>query len=465
MNGAPVDAHVGRTVREVVPAVATLAESVAQEILANGLPKLDVEFSGETPQQPGVQRYWREQWAPVKDASGRVVAITIAVDEITERKRVQSELAANRVELQERIEELEALMGSVPAAILIAQDRRCAVITGNADAHALFRIPPGQPITDEGIEIYEGAPFSDVPPRRLSRGDYPMERVAATAEPIRHIELTLVFSDGEERLVTGSALPLLSADGSVRGVIAAFNDITDRKRAEQRLAQEMRNKDAFLSTLSHEVRTPLSALANGVEILRQLAGGDAKAGEVIAMMARQQKHLARLIDDLLDVSKLGRGEISLRLTRVDVSQCVRDVVHATEAELAAKGQTIHFSPSPEPVMVEGDAARITQVITNLVVNAHKYSPADGTIAVSTRREGDEVVLTVADSGSGLSAEVLPRIFEQFFTTASAPWAKGGLGIGLWLSRELVKLHRGTIAAANCTPGPGACFTVRLPGIA
>jgi PAS domain S-box-containing protein len=463
LNGLPAEAHIGKTVGEVVPALEALARSIAREIVETGQPKLNVEFSGETPREPGVQRYWREQWAPVKDASGKVIAITVSAEDITEQKRVAEELAASQLELQRRVQELETMMASAPAAILLAHDAQCTRITGNPEAHEMFRVPLDQPIYAGAFEAYEGENFPDGNAgRRLAPEELPMEAAARTGKPVRYGERTLRVSDGPQKHIVGSAHPLFNADGSVRGVIAAYNDITARKRAEQKLAQEMRNKDAFLATLSHEVRNPLNALAAGIGVLEMQGRDHPQMQRVVAMLARQHRQLTRLVDDLLDISRVSRGQMSLQLGTVDVEQCIREAMHATEPLVAAKRQLLVHDGPNAAVTVSGDAARITQIITNLLQNASKFSPEGAHVAIEAAHRGDKVVITVADDGPGIASDVLPHVFDRFFTTGTSDRGKQGLGIGLWLARELAQLQGGTITAANRQPGPGALFTVELP---
>lgn len=467
MNGAQPAAHIGRTIAELVPSIGPLAKDLAREVLETGQPKLDVEFSGETPLHPGVVRYWREQWAPVKDARGKVIAISVAAEEITEQRRVALELEASRAELQRKLQDLETLMASVPAAVLVAHDGECRLVTGNREAYDLFRMKESEPMSADGFSAVRTRAFgkSDAA-APLSREELPMEVAAQTGKPVRNVELTLRCKDGTERDVTANAHPLLNEDGTVRGVIGAFTDITMRKRAEQRLEQEMRNKDTFLATLSHEMRTPLAALANGLEALALQTRNYPELQRVLPALGRQRKHLTRLVDDLLDLSRLGRGEISLQLTTFNLGDCVREVVDAMqEAPLSTKRQELYYIAPDDDAIVSADGTRIRQVLSNLIHNAHKFSPEGARIDVTLRRIGNEAVLTVADSGEGIPSEILPNIFDQFFTTGGIAGRQGGLGIGLWLSRQLVRLHGGTIEADNRHPSRGAEFTVRLPVVA
>lgn len=463
MNGIPVEAHIGRTVGELLPALEGAAKSLAREIIETGQPKLDIEIAGETPLNPGDIRYWCEQWAPVKDSSGKVVALAVSVEDITERKRVEAALKASQRDLEHKVAELETLMASAPAAILVAHDAKCTRLTGNREAEKIFGFGTGESIADSTFEAFETLPFPEHHAgKRILREDLPIETAARTGRPVRNAELRLRFKDGAEKYISGNAHPLFNSDGTVRGVIGAFDDITARKRAEHMLAQELRNKDAFLATLSHEMRNPLSALAAGIEALAAKAVTQPDLRRLPELLARQEKQLTRLVNDLLDISRIGRGQISLDCANFEVRQALRGAIQATEALRTHKKQSLNYEEPPEDVTVNADAARITQVITNLLHNASKFSPAGSVIDIEVRKEKDMVVIVVADHGPGIAKERLPQIFDQFFTATVAENRTSGLGIGLWLSRELVTLHGGAITAANRTPGHGAQFTVEIP---
>ena len=463
MNGISVEGHIGKTVGELLPGLEAAARSLGREIIETGRPKLDIELSGETPSHPGEIRYWCEQWAPVKDSSGKVVAIAISVEDITERKRVEGALEASQRELEHRVAELETLMASAPAAILVAHDAQCTHLTGNREAEKMFGFGAGDSITDSTFEAFETLPFPEHRAgKRIPRENFPIETAARTGSPVRNAELTLRFKDGSEKYISGNAHPLFNSDGTVRGVIGAFDDITARKRAEHALAQELRNKDAFLATLSHEMRNPLSALAAGIEALAAKAVAQPDLRKFPELLSRQEKQLTRLVNDLLDISRIGRGQIVLDCSNFKLSDALRSAIQATDALRTRRKQSLNYVEAPEGVTVNADAARITQVITNLLHNASKFSPTGSVIDIELRVEKDMVVIVVADHGPGIANGRLPQIFDRFFTATVADERTPGLGIGLWLSRELVMLHGGVITAANRTPGPGAQFTVELP---
>ena len=224
---------------------------------------------------------------------------------------------------------------------------------------------------------------------------------------------------------------------------------------------DSRAKDEFLATLSHELRNPLGAIANAVAALDRRAADEHAAVRLRQIIHRQARHLARLVDDLLDVARAAAGKIALHVQPVDLSE----VAAACVASLRASGRAerLRVSFRAQSVMVSADATRLAQIITNMLDNAVKFTLAGGAIDVDVVREGQKAVLRVRDTGVGFEPEMLPRIFE-LFAQAQQPMDRpvGGLGIGLTLSRRLVELHNGTITAASDGPGRGAEFTVRLP---
>ncbi len=227
-----------------------------------------------------------------------------------------------------------------------------------------------------------------------------------------------------------------------------------------------RQKDVFLATLAHELRNPLAPIGNALQIMR--ASTD-PAAHVRArqMIERQLGQLVHLVDDLLDVSRISQGKVELRREHIDLSTVIRNAVETSRPLFDAAGHTLEVSLAPAPGMaVDGDMTRLTQVVANLLNNAAKYTPAGGRIAVSTRREGDEAVVEVVDTGVGIAAGQLAEVFEMFTQVdRAAGRSQGGLGIGLALVRRLVEMHGGTVGAASAGPGLGSCFQVRLPLLA
>jgi signal transduction histidine kinase len=222
-----------------------------------------------------------------------------------------------------------------------------------------------------------------------------------------------------------------------------------------------RRKDEFLAMLAHELRNPLGAISNAIDVLEKIGAGDANSTKVRGVISRQTRHLARLVDDLLDVARVTTGRIVIDREPVALAELVDRALQAATATGRTAQHQITWSG--EPVCVMGDALRLEQIVANLLDNALRYTPPGGDLAVGVRREGSEAVLRVRDSGQGIPAALLPRIFDAFVRgTGSPERAAGGLGLGLALVRRLVELQDGTVHASSDGPGRGSEFVVRLP---
>ena len=249
-----------------------------------------------------------------------------------------------------------------------------------------------------------------------------------------------------------------------RQVALLFTDVTARRRSEEALREAERRKDQFLSLLAHELRNPLAPIRNAVKIMRLSPAADAAPlGRLLPMMERQLAHMARLLDDLLDVSRIANGKIELRCQPIDVAQAVQAAVEANQPLIDSMGHRIAVALPPGPLGLQADLARLTQVVSNLVHNAATHSPPGARIEVEVQRQGDEAIVCVRDDGAGIDPADLERIFE-LFAQAGTPFSRsqGGLGIGLSLVRTLVGLHGGRIQARSAGLGRGSEFTVWLP---
>ncbi|ESQ93309.1 hypothetical protein ABAC460_00990 [Asticcacaulis sp. AC460] len=227
------------------------------------------------------------------------------------------------------------------------------------------------------------------------------------------------------------------------------------KEADQR-------KDEFLATLAHELRNPLAPIRNGLQILRMSPDGE-RADSVRDMMDRQLTHLVRLIDDLLDVSRVSRGKIDLRLERVAVQEAIAAALEASKPLIDAGGHALTVEMSQTPLWVDGDLTRLAQIVSNLLNNAAKYTPQGGKIALSVTESAGRIEIRVRDTGVGIEPDMLPKVFELFTQVDQhLDRSQGGLGIGLALVQKLVEMHRGTTVASSDGVGQGSTFTVRLP---
>lgn len=268
-----------------------------------------------------------------------------------------------------------------------------------------------------------------------------------------------------------TVVPVKSTD-EFGALSASFNDMTvallarrrERDQAEEALRETDRRKDEFLAMLGHELRNPLAAISHAVHLEQEAAKDPASVELARGIIARQTGHLGRLLDDLLDVARMTRGRIELRKSQVEIGQIVKRALDAVRPLIAERRHQLDLVLSGTGKWrVDGDPARLEQIIANLLTNAARYTPDGGRITVVERQEGRDAVITVSDNGIGIAPEMLPRIFD-FFTQSehSLDRTSGGLGIGLSLCRQLVELHGGTISAHSNGVGKGAAFTVRLP---
>ena len=240
-------------------------------------------------------------------------------------------------------------------------------------------------------------------------------------------------------------------------------DVSDQKLAEANLREADRRKDEFLATLAHELRNPLAPLRNGLQILRIGAGDQAVVTRAREMMERQVDVMVRLVDDLLDVARISGGKIELRRQSEPLQNVVARAVETSMPVIEAHRHTLTVNAPADPIMVDVDSARLTQVLANLIGNAAKYTPPGGRLTVEASIEGDEVVTSVTDNGVGISSSALGRVFDMFSQVGETRYmAQGGLGIGLFLAKKLVDLHGGRLSAHSDGEGKGSTFTVRVP---
>ncbi len=272
----------------------------------------------------------------------------------------------------------------------------------------------------------------------------------------------LIHKTGSETAIEDSGAPICDAAGATTGVVLVFRDATQERAAQNALRAADRRKDEFLATLSHELRNPLAPI-------RQAAGlaahSDATPEQIrwsLAVIERQAAHMARLLDDLLDVSRITRGRLEVRRARVALRGIVESAVETAQPAIGAGKHRLSVELPQEPLFLDADALRIAQVLGNVLTNAAKYTPEGGDIRLSAAREADQVVVRVTDDGIGLAPEDLPQIFEMFAQVRPTLDRKeAGLGIGLALSKALIELHGGTLEARSAGPGKGSEFIVRL----
>jgi len=392
----------------------------------------------------GTERPIDDSASPIRDDSGAPLGAVLVFRNVTDRKRAE--------EAQAR---LAAIVESSEDAI-VSKTLNGIILSWNAGAERLFGYAPHEAI---------GRPITlIIPPDRQDEEHEILARIAH-GERVEHFETVRVSKQGRRIDISLTISPIRDSAGGIVGASKVARDITDRKRAEEALREADLRKDQFIALLAHELRNPLAPLRSGLQVMR-LASGDANAvAQARNMMERQLGHMIRLIDDLLDISRISQNKMELRRSRVLLTDVVSSAVETARPAIEAAEHELTILLPPEPVHLDADLTRLAQVFSNLLTNSAKYTERGGRIWLAAERQGGEVVLSVWDTGIGIPADALPRIFDMFSQVdRSTERSTGGLGIGLALVKGLVEMHDGTVTAASDGQGKGSTFTVKLPAL-
>jgi len=276
-------------------------------------------------------------------------------------------------------------------------------------------------------------------------------------------EIIIERPDGQRRTTLAYANPISDETGRLIGAVNVLVDISDRKRAEDALKEADRSKNEFLATLAHELRNPLAPIRAAVKILQLKAKPTPESQSALDVIDRQTRQMTRLIDDLLDIARITSNKLELRRERIELRDVLKAAVETSQPLIEQRGHELTVETSDEPIYLDGDMVRLAQVVSNLLNNAAKYTERGGRIWLTAAKEGSNTVVSVRDTGMGITPEVLPRIFEMFTQAGRAiSGSPGGLGIGLTLVRRLVQMHGGTITVRSDGPGKGSEFIIALP---
>jgi len=310
------------------------------------------------------------------------------------------------------------------------------------------------------LDAIRGKAALDIFPRELAEAFEVNNRQVLAENRSIEFEETVIGASGPRHYASIKA-PIRDAAGVPQGIVAVSADITDRKRLEEALKDADRRKDDFLAILAHELRNPLAPIRNVLQIMRMKMPQDPELLWARDVIGRQVDQLTRLVDDLLDVSRISRGKIKLQISPVDLATVIAGSVETSRPVIDARLHRLSLQLPERPIWVQGDLVRLTQVIANLLNNAAKYQDVGGSIGVSLAREMNEAVIRVKDKGVGIEAELLPAVFDMFAQVERSPGvSQDGLGIGLSLARNLVEMHGGTIQVTS--GAEGSEFTVRIP---
>jgi signal transduction histidine kinase/GAF domain-containing protein len=352
---------------------------------------------------------------------------------------------------------LQSVLERLPVGVMVSRPPDSTLVFVN-DAYLRVWRTDSLPARGEDRCKVMKASYPDGRPMPMS--DSPVVR-ALRGEIVDGVEARIERTDGTIGWVHMSAAPVLRDDGSVEVAVAAAVDVTPEKTARALADDAGRAKDAFLAMLGHELRNPLTPIVTALHLMRMRAPGVLERER--AVIQRQVSHLTRLVDDLLDVSRASRGNLRLERAPVEISAVVADAIEAAGPLIEERKQALTVAVPAAGLVVDADRGRLAQVVINLLNNAAKYTPPAGHISVTARVDGDRAELQVADDGTGIEPELLPRIFEAFTQGQQGLDRKqGGLGLGLAIARQLVVGHDGTIEARSAGPGKGAVMIVRLP---
>jgi two-component system CheB/CheR fusion protein len=350
---------------------------------------------------------------------------------------------------------LNSLLATVPDAIYF-KDASGRYLRANQTMASLHGL-------NDPRELVGKTPF-EVPNRDLALALHRADEAVLRTGAAEHYKLeSRRQPDGSMQWNLVTRLALTSADGSIVGVITIFRDVSDQRRAEEKIKEAVARRDQFLAMLSHELRNPLGAIVTATTLLKEDGAEAEPRARLLGTLERQSQQMARLLDDLLEASRVTQNKIELRKTAVELTAAVREAAEAVRDVTEGRDLTFETSIPDEAMYVEADPTRLQQIQMNLLSNAAKYTPQGGRVRLELLREGDEAVIRVSDTGVGIPREMLESVFDLFVqSNRTLDRAAGGLGVGLTLARSLAQLHDGDISAHSDGEGKGSTFELRLP---
>jgi len=493
MHGHPPDFYLGKTVREATPELGDAAEEHFRRAINSGRPVLDVEVEGATVASPNEKRHWLASYHPVRDETGAVMGVNVAVRDITDRKRVEADtmflldvgecirfaadpdemmwaiavglgehLGAGRctfaeIDIERDLAKVQrdyrrharSLAGTYSlkqfSAAMLEEAKAGRTVVVNDIARDERTAPNTQDFEQAGMRALIGAPL-------LRDGRLASCLFVAASEPRawREGEVALVDAVAERTWLAAERLRLEHA----------------LRQSGRALREADRRKDEFLATLAHELRNPLGLIRNVVSLLQSPGATNSEIQWGRDIIDRQVNYLTRLTDDLFDVSRITRDKLELLKEEVTLAEIINGAVESCRPLITERGHMFSLHMPREPIYLSCDKIRLTQAIMNLLNNAAKYTPRSGRIGLSVEHAGNEVFIRVTDTGIGIAAEDLNRVFDLFFQAdRSFARSEGGLGLGLTLVGRLVAMHGGTVEVQSAGLNRGSEFIVRLPVIA
>ncbi|MEO0529185.1 MAG: PAS domain S-box protein, partial [Planctomycetota bacterium] len=373
---------------------------------------------------------------------GQVDGAVVTLIDITSLKQAESKLA----ELSEIVEHSDDA--------IFRQDVDGTIRTWNRGAERLFGLSATK-VLGGHVEVL-GLRCNDIDVEQ-------MLKLVECGQSLEHVEARYPRKDGTVADVALSLSPIRDPQGNVIGASSIARDVTKHKQAEAKVREAVRRRDEFLAMLSHELRNPLAAVLNATNVLTEAENDRAVATEARDVIDHNVRHVARILDDLLDVSRITNDKINLHREVVDLSALLIDVVECVQHRIDAKNQELHYIPTNDPLFVEGDVGRLQQMQVNLLVNSSKYTSEGGKIEYRLEKDGDDAIITITDNGVGIEEGLMESIFEPFVQAdQTIDRAQGGMGLGLTLVRKVAEAHKGSVSVDSEGVDQGSTFTVRLP---
>jgi PAS domain S-box-containing protein len=446
-TGHSPDYFVGRTLQELgMPAAVYVPWQLALErVFATGRAD-QLELSEEI---NGVRSDQATRFVPEFGVAGEVVSVLTITHDITDLRQVE-------VAQRESAERLRMALSAGHAGAW-SWEISSGVVVWSPENFLLYGRDPlsGQPSVAQWLTCFHTEDLSAAMQR--------MEEIAAGRLLELRAECRIMHPELGVRWLLWMGKLEMDITGTPYRIVGINLDITDRKRLEHASRREDQRKDEFLAILSHELRNPLAALSTGLQVLKAATSSGISVRPVQEMMERQFRHMIRLVDDLLDVSRIGNGKIELKRECILMQTVLDHAIEANESFMMAAGHRLVLAVDTPPVWVNGDLTRLAQIVGNLLHNAIKYTPHVGQIDLSMHIDGPDVMVSVADNGIGIPPDMVTHVFDLFTQVEhTLQRAQGGLGIGLGVVAELVALHGGSVTCLSRGLGMGSVFTVRLP---
>ncbi len=404
-----------------------------------------LEIEHRTKAQDGTYRWYLTRALPQFEQEGQLGAWFGVSTDIELQKQ-----AATRVKDSERL--YKAIGDSLDFGIWIADTTGRNLYTSDSFLNLLG-------ITQE--ECAAGVWTERIIDKGDAAGIQACAEAMSAGEPFSR-ELWFLGADGHEHPVLSRGVPIKDAEGNVVSWVGINLDIAQMKDAENSLREADRRKDEFLATLAHELRNPLAPIKSGLDLMRIKGDDPVTLRDLRAMLERQVNQMVRLVDDLLDVSRITRGALTLQMSETNLADVIRASVETSMPGIASKSHDLQINLPNKPLMLLGDATRLAQVFSNLLNNAARYTPPSGSISIGAEVDGSYAVVRVTDNGIGFDPEKASVIFDMFTQVDKDSRTGGGLGIGLTLAKRLIELHDGEISAASMGPDMGSTFEVKIP---